>query len=302
MIRTIFYLTALVGLLAGCTRSSTPVPAPFPPDSLPTIVALTGQAAFATSDALTQSVSPTQTSLPIETPIPATPRPSPTPTFEPGFSDFAQIRFLSPGPMSKVISPLNLQVLLVAGESEIVQVDLLGEDGRVLNRKLERVTRDRAGLYRSFKLTFEIRAVSELGWIQISTKDDQGRIQALNTLQVLLFFTGSNEINPAGNIIYERVMLEGLKDGATVSGGVLTLKGRIWPFNTQPVFAELILPDGKPAGTRVLTFKGVDTESFETTIPYKVKEPVQARLTFRQVSPELDQLVYVYTQEIHLNP
>ncbi len=301
--------TSLLGLLSACTQPAASGPTPFPPDYLLTAIALTSQAAFATADALTLAVVPTETPLPTETPIPSTALPTPTPTFEPGFTDFAQVRFISPGPMSSVVSPISLQVMLVAGDSEIVQVDLLGEDGRVLQRFLERVQRNGSGNYRSFDLKFEIRAVSERGYIRISSKDDHRRIQVLNTMPVLLYSIGQSQVNPVGNMIYERCMLEGLEDGDDVYGGVLPLKGRFWPFNRQPVFAELLSVDGRPIASRVLTFDGVDTQAFETTLPYKVTKPTLARLVFRQDNPEisvsdpeLKKYIYVYTMEVMLYP
>ena len=284
-------------------------PTPYPPDYLPTAVALTGQAMFATSNALTPTVLPTVTPLPTETPVPATPLPTATPTFEPGFTRFAQIRFISPGPMSSLISPIKLQFMILPGESGIVQVDLLGEDGRLLQRGLERISRNLGTSYRSFEMAFEIRAVSEKGYIRISSKDDRRRVQALNTMPVLIYSIGENRVNPVGNMIYERCMLEGLEDGDDVYGGVLSLKGRFMPFNTQPVFAELLDAEGVPLSARVLDFKGTDPEAFETTLPYKVKEPTLARLTFRQdnpdlsfTDPDLKQYIYVYSMEVMLNP
>lgn len=309
MKKNILLLASLLMLLSACSQSEELAPTPFPPDHLQTTVALNGQAAFATASALAPIILPTETLLPTETPIPSTALPSATPTFEAGFTDFAEIHFLSPGPMSSLISPINLQVILVAGESEIVRVDLLGENGRILQSGLERVKRNQAGNYRSFDLSFEIRAVSEKGFIRISSKDDHGRIQALNTMPVLLYSIGSNQINPVGNMIYERIMFDGLEDGDEIRGGVLNLKGRFWPFNEQPVFIELTLPDGKVVSSRVLDFKGIDTESFETTLPYKITEPTLARLSIHQDNveldtsdPELRKYIYVYTMEVMLYP
>lgn len=305
----ILFLASFLGLLSACSQIAQSTPTPYPPNYLSTVVALTGQAAFATADALIPTALPTETPEPLATLDVSVNIPSPTPTFAAGFTDFAQIRWLSPGPGSSLVSPINLQVMLVAGESEIVQVDLLGEDGRVLQRDLERVTRNLKGIFRRFDLKFETRAVTESGYIRISTKDDFGRIQALNTMPVLLYSIGSAQINPPGNMIYERVMVEGLKERANFYAGEVSLKGRIWPFNDQPVFVELILPDGKPISTRVLVFDGIETQSFETTLPYKVTEPTLARLTFRQdnprlsiTDPELEKYIYVYSIEVTLNP
>jgi len=300
-------IASIFTFLSACSQSAESVSTPLPPNYISTVVALTGQAAFATASAMAPL--PTETSLPTETPIPTTPLPTVTATFEPGFTDFAQIRFISPGPMSSLISPINLQVLLVSGESEIVRIELLGEDGRILQRGLEHVKRNpNGGNYRSFKLAFEIRAVSEKGYIRISSKDDLGRIQALNTMPVLLYSIGNNQINPVGNMIYERVMYEGLKDGDEVFGGVLNLKGRFWPVNTQPVFIELLLPNGIPISSRTLYFKGTDTQSFETTLPYKVTEPTRVRLSIHQDNldfasdPDLKKFIYVHTMELMLYP
>ncbi|MBI3161662.1 MAG: hypothetical protein HYZ23_04095 [Chloroflexi bacterium] len=309
MKKRLFILASALTLISACSQALESAPTALPADHLPTAFALTGQAVFATASAQSPAPLPTETSTPTNTPVPPTAPPSPTPTFAAGFTDFAEIHFLSPGPMSSLVSPISLQTILIAGESEIVRVDLLGEDGRILQRIVERVQRNLAGNYRSFDIDFEIRAVSEKGYIRISSKDDHGRIQALNTMPVLLYSIGTSQINPLGNMIYERVTYLGLKDGDEVFGGTLNLKGRYWPFNDQPVFIELIMPDGEVISSRVLNFKGIDTETFETTLPYKVSEPTLVRLALHQDNvdlkvedPDVKKYIYYYTMEVILNP
>jgi hypothetical protein len=305
----ILLLAALLGLLSACAQETDTAPTLYPPEYIPTVVALTGQAILATSNAMTAAVTPSATPPPTETPIPSTALPSATPTLAPGFTEYAQIRFISPGPMSSVTSPLKMQVMLVSGRSEIVKVDLIGENGLLLQRGIERVLRNLSGTYRSFEMAFEIRAVSERGYIRISSKDDHGRIENVNTMPILLYSIGDTQINPVGNMIYERISLDGLEDGDEVSGGVLNLKGRIWPFNDTPFFIEMLDENGTPLSARILNLNGVETQEFETTLPYKVTEPTRVRLTFRQDSPELGnsdpelkKLIYVYTMELVLNP
>ena len=302
MLKKLILIASLSGLLAGCASMTTTIPTPYPPDYLPTVVALTGQAAYATSFALTPTAPPTETSLPTETPIPLTPVPTNTPTPEPGFSEFAKLHFIEPGPMSKVTSPFQLEMLVTAGESRAVKIDVLGEDGRLLYSKSERFSSEASEIYRSWKIPFEIRAVSEEAWVQVSTKDDQGRMQSLNTVQIFLLSTGPSEINRPGNIIYERSVLDTPEDEATVSGGIVAVDGRIWPFNDQPVFLSLIQADGRPLAERVLTMDGIDPQYFKTTIPYKVTEPTQVRLTIKQSDPGLNIPVYVFSQVLTLNP
>jgi hypothetical protein len=305
----ILLFASLLGLLSACSQLVGSTPMPLPTHSLPTVVALTGQAIFATSDAMTQRAQPTETSLATEVPLPSTVLPTVTPTFAAGFTELAQIRFLSPGPMSSVVSPIKLQTMLVSGEGGKVLFDLLGEDGRLLGSILRSVIHVSNGAYRGIDLPFEIRAVSESGYIRISTKDKLGRIQALNTMPVLLYSIGTDQINPVGNMLYERIMFDGLKDGDVVSGGILNLKGRFWPFNDQPVVLELLLPNGESISSRILKFTGIDTQSFETTLPFKVTGPTKVRLTIRQDNPlltvsdpDLKKYIYVFTMEILLNP
>lgn len=301
-------LASLLGLLAACSSQASPAPTPFPPDYLPTAVVLTAQSAFSTAAALTPTAEP----VPTETPAPPIPQPeipTVTPTLAAGFTEYAQIRFLSPGPMSSLTSPFALQVIIAAGDSDRIQVDLLGEDGRVLQRFLQKLERNPLGIFQRFEFKYEIRAVSEAGYLRISTKDDHGRMQALNTMPVLLYSVGVMQINPPGNFIYERIAMDGFKEKQNFSGGEVSLKGRIWPYNDQPFVVELLSAEGKPLGTRILSINGIDTQPFETVIPYKVSEPTLARLIFRQENPllalsdpDLGKLVYVYSIEVTLNP
>lgn len=219
------------------------------------------------------------------------------------------MRFTQPGPMSSLVSPIKLQLLLQAGDSNLVQIDLLGENGRLLQRYLERVQQSGGVAFRSFEIPFEIRAVSEKGYIRIATRDTYKRIQSLNTMPVLLYSTGSNIYNPIGNMSYERVMLNNLKDGLTVSGGVLYLEGRIWPFNEEPVIIDLLDINGKPITSRILDLNGTDTQDFSTTLPYTITEPTPVRLSIHQDNPEYSttdpdyqKYIYVYSLELFLTP
>ncbi len=302
MLRRFFLLASLSGLLAGCALSSpSPAPTILPEAYVPTIIAMTGEAAQATAQALTPAAAPVSTEIPAATAIPPTPLPTQTFTPQPNIP-LAQIQFLAPGPMSRLVSPLSMQLLVISGESGVIQVDLLGEDGRLLGRVIDRVERLLSGVYRVYKMPFQIRAAAEKGYLQISTKDKQGRIRAINTLPLILLSAGTNEITPAGNVIYERAVLYTPKDKASVSGGVVNIEGRFWPFSVQPVFIDLIGPDRQVINTRVLTLNSLAPQDFVTTLPYKVTEQTPALLSVRQMEPSLNMPIYVYTQQITLNP
>ena len=302
MKRNFILLASVLGLLAGCASPApNPAPTPYPPEYLPTVIALTADSVnisgTETAIALTPQQAPTDTPEPTLSP---TPGPTFTQTTIPGHES-AAIRIFAPGPMSKVTSPVTLRMKIVSGESEKIQIDLYGEDGRLLSRNLKQVRTSHDGVDQSIKIPFEIRGAAELGRITVSTKDKAGRLQALNSVRVLLLSSGNNEINPPGNPSEPvGVFNPLLKDSA--SGGVLNVRGDVWPFNLQPVILESVDPGGNSIGLRILTVENINPQLFETTIPYEVTEPIAARLTIRQDDDRILGLFYVYSQEVLLNP
>jgi hypothetical protein len=298
-------LIALLGLVAGCTSLATPaaspIPTAYPPDFLPTVIALTADSAskLGTQVALelTPSISPSNT--PTSTLSP-TPRPTFTQTTIPGH-DPAAIQISAPGPMSKVISPITLRMHIIAGDSGKAQIDLYGEDGRLLARNLKQVPPSGKGVDQQIKIPFEIPAAAEVGRITVSTLDKVGRIQSLNSVRILLLSSGNNEINPPGNPSEPVGVFSPLPEDP-VSGGILNLRGDVWPFNLNPFIFELLGPDGKSMGVRIVNVSSLNPQLFETTMPYKVSEPTTARLTIRQDDDRINGIYYVYSQEVLLNP
>lgn len=302
MKRNLLLLASFLGLLAGCVApTASPIPTAYPPDYLPTVIALTAESAnqlgTQVAFALTPTVHPTD--IPTSTLSP-TPQPTFTQTTIPGH-DPAAIQIFAPGPMSKVVSPINLKMNIIAGESEKVQIDLYGEDGRLLTRNLKRVQISGKGVLQQIKVPFEIRATAEVGRLTISTLDKAGRIQSLNSVHVLLLSSGANEINPPGNPS-EPVGVVSPPLEEPVSGGVVNVRGDVWPFNLNPLILELVDAANKPIGLRILTLNNLDPQLMDTTIPYKVSEPTLARLTIRQDDDRIDGLFYVYSQEVLLTP
>ncbi|GAB4420970.1 MAG: hypothetical protein Kow002_09640 [Anaerolineales bacterium] len=276
------------------------MPTPYPAEYLPTVIALTANAAMNTMLAETQNAPPTATSTLTETPVPPTPLPSLTPTPSP-LPPGAQIRILAPGPMSKVTSPLSLRMEVVAGGSDLVQVELVGEDGRLLARTLERVPSRPSGVYVSMKIPFEVRSAGELARLTVSTKDERGRMQSLASLHVLLLSIGEDDFTPVSDFS-ERLVIYSPGPEMQAIGGELYVEGRFQPFNAQQVVMELVGEDGRVIGTRILTFNGLESQWFSTTIPYKISDVTNARLVIRQDDDRIDGLFYLYSQEIVLNP
>jgi len=288
----------------GCAApTASPIPTAYPPEFLPTVIALTAESAkisaTETAIALTPQLSPSNTPLPTNTPRP---RATFTQTTIPGH-DPAAIQIFAPGPMSKLVSPITLRMNIVVGESGKAQIDLYGEDGRLLTRNVKTVPRSGRGVDQQIKIPFEIRAAAEVGRITVSTLDKAGRLQSLNSVRVLLLSSGNNELTTPGNPSEPVGVFSPEPDSEQpISGGVLHLRGDVWPFNLNPVIFELIAPDGKSLGLRIVNVQHLNPQLFETTIPYRVSVPTTARLTIRQDDDRINGLFYVYSQEVLLNP
>ncbi len=302
-VRLLLLIACASALLSGCSLASdSSLPTPYPPGYLPTVIHMTAEAIqAATHAALPATDAPTQTATATATLVPPTAAPSLTPTPGPGVP-LAVIQNKAPGPMSRIVSPLQVQVIVVAGDSKRVEIDLFGEDGSLLARTLRVVGGSPEGDPLSVKIPFEIRAAGETGYVQVSTRSTAGRIQALTTLPVLLLSSGSSQINPPGNTIYERVVFGRLTPGTEATGGTVPLEGLVLPYNRQQVVVDLISNAGTNLSTRLITTTGTDWQSFDTTLPYKVDKPTPARIYVHQADDLLSTPAYVYSQPILLNP
>lgn len=294
-----FILLLATSLLAGCgIPGSVAPPTPFPPDYVPTAVYLTA----ISIDAATKTANPpTLTPTVTSTFIPATLAPTLTPTPGPQVP-LAAIQVRAPGPMSRIVSPLQVHLLAVAGDSKRVEISLFGEDGRLLGRSLIAVPGSSSGDQIAVRVPFEIRGVGEKGYLQVSTKNGRGLIQSLITVPILLLSAGETQVNPPGNTIYERVALADLPAEAEIAGGTLTLRGEVLPYNNSPVIVELVTEDGDSLSLRVLNSTGEEWQAVETTLPFRVSRSTPARLFIRQADQVIGGEAYVFSQLVTLMP
>ena len=292
-------LLLAASLLAGCgIPGSVTAPTLFPPDYVPTAVYLTAMAI----DAATQAANPpTLTATVTSTFIPATLAPTLTPTPGPRVPP-AAIQVRAPGPMSRIVSPLQVQLLAIAGASNRIEISLFGEDGRLLGRSLIAVPGSILGDSLSVKVPFEIRGAGEKGYLQVSTKNGRGLVQSLITVPILLLSAGETQVNPPGNTIYERVAFADLPPEAEITGGTLNLTGQVLPYNSSPVIMELITEEGDSLSLRVLNSTGEEWQAVETTLPFRVERSTPARLFVRQADQVMGGEAYVFSQLLTLMP
>lgn len=314
--------------LLGCTRleqaASAPLPTPEPspapqtPAPAPAATLPTATLAPLNQPTLAQEVTPTlgvaaftPTSPPL-TPSPTspwrrtrTPSPTPTITLTPTLdvTTRIQLRIVSPGPLSKVVSPIQFVAHIDPNYAGLTRVELIGEDGRELYRKVFR-THSNVGYFTRVdeKVTFEIRGAAEMARLQISTYDAKGNILAYNSARLILFSAGENQFTPPYPA-QERLGLR-LKREAEITGGALNLEGEINPINETPLIIELFDEQGRIVGSRLLQLAPADGkfQLFTTSIPYQVTERTPIRLVLRQSDDRISGLAYLYSLPIFLSP
>ncbi|GAB4502373.1 MAG: hypothetical protein Fur0035_19230 [Anaerolineales bacterium] len=320
-------LTCLIGLmltLTACTRTSqsplslpaasetesSPQPQSATPPALILLTAAPSAAAASASPFIsrTPSLTPTFSQTPTASKTPSrTRRPSLTPTITLtptlNYSNML-IRFEAPGPMAKLVSPINVVAWVAPEYTGVTRLELLGEDGRELYRKSFRTDNVRTYTRVAEAVSFEIPGAAEAGRLQISTQDQYGRLMAFNSVPVLLLSVGENQFTPAYEPL-ERVALRAPYRQQEISGGTLTVRGEIRPLNNTPVVLELVDIDGRILGSRVLYFdaSAPGYQIFETTIPYMLAEKkALARLVIRQSDERITGLAYLYSLELVLRP
>ncbi len=323
-------------LLTACGAAGAPapvLPTPLPEERIPTVVALTLAAVQRLTPSLTPTetrtpryvtlapsrtptrtpyptLTPTRTPRPTRTPSPtATPTPSHTPSITPTATDTPRpvfppgdIRLVSPGPLSRVTSPIRVRASLAPGAGGRFRVELLGEDGRLLARKVLTYRGERVNL--STDLTFEIPGAAETGRLQISTYDEAGRVIALQSAEIVLLSLGPQDITTRQDV-REPVLLLEPQPNASIRGGTLLVSGRARVGFQQPLLITLVTAEGKTVGQRLAAVTpeaGEDYGSFLVTVPYVVYEPTAVRLTITARDGRVPGATYITTQEIEISP
>ena len=271
-----------IGLVGGCTGGAAR-PAGTTP-AAPTAPAT--EAATATPPpSPTPLPSPSATPRPLETVAQGaqvTPFtvawPTPTPTHPPVPTlcalAYAPVHIFTPGPGSKVTSPIRLRFQVQVEDVRVMHIELLGEDGRLLFRQVERFRAGSEG-WRGYNLEipFEIRAESEWGRLQIYLRDAQDRPLFQQAVPLVLLRQGREDLIPQETWA-AAIMIRQPRRGTQVSGGELTVSGFAIP--TTGLVEVLVLgDDGRVWFTRAASVSPPNPQGygeFSVTIPYQVEE------------------------------
>lgn len=319
MFRRTFLTFCLFVFLAACTpgtpivmptvahmpNTATPSELPIPD---PTISSPTLESATPTQPQASPTLESTPDSVPTETALPlptlnlpptmvttAIPQPSP---------DSGVIQFLGPGPLSKIVSPVRVYGYAVPGYHNKGTLELYGEDGNLLASQLLQLNTPYKWANFYWEMPFDINSVGELGRLTLTTQDEYGRVNAVNSVHLLLLSEGSSILNQPGNL-KERCVIVQPAAGQRLAGGVLTVVGKMRPYNALPLILELTGRDGSVIGTQtvnIVPVAGDDYIPFRVDMPYRISQSMWALLSVRQNDDRIGGVMYLYSQELFLNP
>jgi hypothetical protein len=219
-------------------------------------------------------------------------------------ADAGAIQLYSPGPLSKVVSPVTLYGYAIPGYENKGRVDLYGEDGRLLAGELLQLNTIYKWAYFYWDLPFEISAAGELGRLSLSTRDQYGLITAVYSVHLLLLPEGLSILNPSGNLD-ERCVLERPVAGKNISGGSLAVAGKFRPFNDLPLVVELTDGEGTVIASQLVSLEpSLDGGyvPFSSVLTYSVSNGTWALLVVRQPDERISGTMYLYSREIYLSP
>lgn len=291
-------LTATFTLVPTLTpvpsETTTPIPSPTPttePSSTPTTTETPTETSTITpGPSPTNTRTPTKTLLPTRTLVPSRTRSS---TFTPTITNTPtppqpNLMFSKPGALSKISSPIRMEVLVSPGEDGLITFTLTGEDGRLIREQIENYTNYLGRrLWISPTLDFDISAAAELARLSVFTRDIAGRIIALHSVDVILLMVGNDDINTPA-ITQEPYIIRYPEPAQVVNGGTLILYSLIRPVNSSPLLVEIIDDSGKVVGSKEFTVPQPSGDLSHSPmvfeIPYSVDAPTGARVTLSQKS------------------
>jgi len=218
--------------------------------------------------------------------------------------DSGVIQLLGPGPLSKVLSPIVLYGYSLASISKNGRIDLFGEDGRLLATQQLFLDTTYKWAYYYWEVPFKTSAAAELGRLTISTQDQYGRINAAYSIHLLLLSEGDSIINPPGNL-KERCVIEKPTMNQNNSGGLLTVAGKMRPFNDLPLTVELVARDRSIITAQSVPITASANDSyvpFQVDLNYSVSTGTWALLVVAQSDNRIGGTMYLYSREIFLNP
>jgi hypothetical protein len=218
---------------------------------------------------------------------------------------YGDIQFLSPGALSKVVSPIHLHAFLLPGDAGRARVELFGEDGRLMYRKLfifslpievqKNLVAD---------IDFEIKGVAETATLVVSTDDSYGRLKAIASEDIVLLALGDADLSPPGDLLAPIVIQEP-EAKVLVQGSKLLVSGLVRTGSDKPLLVELVTTENKVIGSRLAgVAPGPEGQHrlFAGEVSYEVEAPTWVRVTVSEWNKWVSGPAQLASVEVLLSP
>ena len=216
----------------------------------------------------------------------------------------AAIQFQSPGPLSRVVSPIIISGYAVPGSDNKGRVILFAEDGTVLAEEELQLNTAYTWAHFYWELPYQARKVGELGRLSMETRDEHGFLTAVNSVHLILLEEGFSIVNPPGSL-KERCSLLQPSASTRKSGGVVLINGQMRPYNALPLVIELTDLQGSLLASQVIPVAPAADDRmvpFSTILNYSVTKTISARLTISQPDERIPGTMYLYSRELFIAP
>lgn len=323
----VLWLILTISLLSSCdSLTETPIPTPYPTEHIPTVIAMTldAQGIELPTDEqetidteipalTTPTLEPTATQSPSAEPIPPSATPSPTPPATqsdeylsaPENIPQSINQILSPGSGSKVVSPFILQAAVKPNPNSIVRIELLGEDGSLLMREVRSYQNlDYEWISLGSEITFGINGVAEAGRLQISIEGEQGRLQSVSSVDLILQSVGIQDLNQPHDQL-EDIYLETPKPNRLIQDGSMRVSGMARTRSAQPLRIEIQTSNGKIVGTRqvsVIPSTDYSYGTFMIDVPFTVDKTNRALVQVWEPGDRIPGIINLSSVEVLLSP
>ncbi len=283
---TLLFLALFVTACAPVTNQK-PI---FDPSQTPPIVST------ATAVATTTNIKATSTDVSLATSIP---------TKAPSAFPLAAIEILSPATGFPLTSPFEIVARLPQDYSGIVQIELLGKDGRLLFKEIIGLDQasSREEVFQS-DLIFDIASEQENGRLSLSITDNYGRLLALSSVELVLQSSGEREAFIASEIP-EKIWIQQPMENSVQESGALQISGIGFPQSQRPFEIKIRNRLGKVLafGEAYLEFSpDNDYGTFEIILDVKVTEAQWLQIGVRELGSSIPGVVHFSSLEFQLLP
>jgi hypothetical protein len=212
-----------------------------------------------------------------------------------------QMLIVSPGADSAVLSPISFEVLFAPPQQKPIRVELVGENGDILARKVVIIKTDSNAQLAELKtpIYFEIDNAETEAQLIVSYEDDYGRLKALDSVPVTLLSAGEQTLLPSESATH--ITIAPLEIGTIHTGGIL-ISGVSHTPAGRALNIQLISRAGRVLafGEVYPTFDVSDLGSFSITLEYEIEDPEWALIA---VSERQNGVIIHYASlEVLLNP